>query len=80
MSAQEKVIEGQEIDQEIMASANQQKSIGKGTPNFVKGLLDKIKQSKVSWQDVLRRFIGGDQPDDYSFRKPNKKVYHNYKI
>jgi len=80
MTAQEKVIEGQEIDQEIMASANQQKSIGKGTPNFVKGLLDKIKQSKVSWQDVLRRFIGGDQPDDYSFRKPNKKVYHNYKI
>ena len=80
MTQQEKVMSGQEIDQEIMASANQLKSIGKGTPNFVKSLLDKIQKSKVSWQDVLRRFIGGDQPDDYSFRKPNKKIYHNYKI
>ena len=26
--------------------------------------------------DVMRRFIGGDQPDDYSMRKPQRKMYH----
>ena len=78
MSAEEKIAESKEIDQQIMTSANQLKNIGKDTPNFLKGLLDKIKESKVSWHDILRRFIGGENTEDYSFRKPHKKIYYNY--
>ena len=77
-STEEQAIESQEIDQQIMSNASLLKEIGQDSPSFVKDLLDKIKQSKVEWQDVLRRFIGGDNSEDYSFRRVHRKTYHSY--
>ena len=77
-STEEQAIESQEIDQQIMSNASLLKDIGQDSPSFVKSLLDKIKQSKVEWQDVLRRFIGGDNSEDYSFRRVHRKTYHSY--
>ena len=45
------------IDQQIGVECKSSRDIGQDSPSFVKDLLDKIKQSKVEWQDVLRRFI-----------------------
>jgi len=77
-STEEQAIESQEIDQQIMSNASLLKDIGQDSPSFVKSLLNKIKQSKVEWQDVLRRFIGGDNSEDYSFRRVHRKTYHSY--
>ena len=77
-STEEQAIESQEIDQQIMSNASLLRDIGQDSPSFVKDLLDKIKQSKVEWQDVLRRFIGGDNSEDYSFRRVHRKTYHSY--
>ena len=77
-STEEQAIESQEIDQQIMSNASLLRDIGQDSPSFVKDLLDKIKQSKVEWQDVLRRFIGGDNSEDYSFRRVHSKTYHSY--
>ena len=77
-STEDQAIESQEIDQQIMSNASLLRDIGQDSPSFVKDLLDKIKQSKVEWQDVLRRFIGGDNSEDYSFRRVHRKTYHSY--
>jgi predicted metal-dependent peptidase len=64
-----------DIDSKVMMAAAAAKSVGK-LPAKIKGLIDKMKRSQVDWRDVMRRFIGGDQPDDYSMRKPQRKMYH----
>ena len=64
-----------DIDAKIMMAATGAKTVGK-LPASIKDLIDEMERSQVDWRDVMRRFIGGDQPDDYSFRKPQKKMYH----
>ena len=64
-----------DIDATIMMAATGAKTVGK-LPAFAKDLIKEMQRSQVDWRDVMRRFIGGDQPDDYSFRKPQKKMYH----
>ena len=64
-----------DIDATIMMAATGAKTVGK-LPASIKALIDEMERSQVDWRDVMRRFIGGDQPDDYSFRKPQKKMYH----
>ena len=49
-------------------------------PAGVDGLIEEISKPKVDWRDKLRTFIGGDQPDDYTWRRPNRKFYGTYGI
>ena len=63
------------IDQKVMLAAAGAKSVGK-LPSAIAELVEQMRRSKVDWRDVFCRFIGGDQPDDYTFRKPNKQVWH----
>jgi len=67
------------IDQKVMLAAAGAKSVGK-LPSAIQELVDEMRRSKVDWRDVFNRFIGGDQPDDYTFRKPNKKVWYTQGI
>ena len=39
-------------------------------------MVERLRKPKVNFADVLLRFIGGEQPDDYSYRKPNKHAWH----
>ena len=64
-----------DIDTKVMMAASGAKAIGK-LPSAIKSLIEEMERSQVDWRDVMRRFVGGDQPDDYSFRKPQKKMYH----
>ena len=63
------------IDQKVMLAATGAKSVGK-LPSAIAELVEQMRRSKVDWRDVFCRFIGGDQPDDYTFRKPNKQVWY----
>ena len=49
-------------------------------PAGIDGLIGEISKPKVDWRDKLRTFIGGDQPDDYTWRRPNRKFYGTYGI
>lgn len=63
------------VDQKVMLAATGAKSVGK-LPSAIAELVEQMRRSKVDWRDVFCRFIGGDQPDDYTFRKPNKQVWY----
>jgi predicted metal-dependent peptidase len=65
-----------EIDQRIMVAANAAKNVGK-MPHFIEGIIAQMEQSQVVWQDKVRRFFCGDQPDDYSYRRPERKAFHH---
>ena len=64
-----------DIDAKIMMAATGAKAVGK-MPAFAKDLIEEMERSQVDWRNVMRRFVGGDQPDDYSFRRLHKKMYH----
>ena len=64
-----------EIDGRLMQAASAAKAVGK-LPGAIAQVVEKLRRPKVDYTDVLRRFMGGDQPDDYTFRKPNKHAWH----
>ncbi|MBG38769.1 MAG: hypothetical protein CL857_02500 [Cryomorphaceae bacterium] len=68
-----------ENDQRVMLAASNAKSVGK-LSGKLEELINKMRRSEVDWRDVFNRFIGGDQPDDYTFRRCNKKVYYTQGI
>jgi len=67
------------IDQRVFLAATGAQSAGK-LPSAIAEIVERMRRSKVDWCDVFNRFIGGDQPDDYTFRKPNKKVWYSQGI
>ena len=67
------------IDQRVFLAATGAQSAGK-LPSAIAEIVERMRRSKVDWCDVFNRFIGGDQPDDYTFRKPNKKVWYTQGI
>lgn len=67
------------IDQRVMLAASAGEGAGK-LPAAIKELVEQMRRSKVDWRDVFNRFIGGDQPDDYTFRRCNRKVYYTQGI
>jgi len=79
MSEDEKAEMDNEIDQQVMNAANAAKAIGK-LPAFVEGMLTDMKDAQVDYRDKMRRFFAGDQPDDYTFKKPERKMYHHQRI
>jgi len=61
---------------EMVAQAEQTaKAVGKMSARINK-IVSIMQKSQVSWTDVLRRFVSGDQPDDYTFKRPNRKALH----
>lgn len=68
-----------EVDQQVMNAANAAKSIGK-LPRFVDAILTEMHDAQIDYRDKMRRFFAGDQPDDYTFRKPERKAYHHMGI
>ncbi len=64
-----------DVDSKIMMAATGAKAVG-NLPTAIKEMIERMKRSQVDWRDKMRRFVGGDQPDDYSMRKPQRKMYH----
>jgi predicted metal-dependent peptidase len=79
LTSDEKDMMEVEIDQQVTNAANAAKAIGK-LPAFVDGMLKDMKDAQVDYREKMRRFFSGDQPDDYTFRKPERKVFHHMGI
>ena len=71
----EKEINDQKIKQyqKILKAYDIAKSRGQ-VPSYLEDVVKDIKRSMVDWRDILRRFLGGDALEEYSLRKPNKRV------
>ena len=64
-----------EINGRLLQAASAAKAVGK-LPGDIAEVVERLRKPKVNFADVLLRFIGGEQPDDYSYRKPNKHAWH----
>ena len=50
---------------------------GGDLPDAVSELIEELMTPKVDWCDVLRRFAGGEQPDDITYQRVNRKHFHH---
>ena len=64
-----------DIDGRVMVAAEAAKTVGK-LPHAIEQIIKRMKRAQVDYRDKMRRMIGGDQPDDYSFRRPQRRMYH----
>ena len=62
------------IDQKIAVAAAAARSRGH-LPDEVKSLIDRMQKANVDLYDVLKRSIGGDQPEDLTFARPHRRTY-----
>ena len=63
------------IDAKVMMAASSAKAVGK-MPADIEQIIERMRRAQVDYRDKMRRMIGGDQPDDYSFRRPQRRLYH----
>jgi predicted metal-dependent peptidase len=76
--AEAKQIEA-EMDIKVLMAADAAKAQGK-LPAKIDQLVQVMRRCQIDWRDVLNRFIGGDQPDDYTWRRPQKNAWFNQGI
>ena len=65
------------INGEILKAETIARQAG-SVPSCVEDYCSKLIEPEVSWEEVLRRFVGGENPDEYTWRKPNRKMLSNY--
>lgn len=72
-----------EIDQivesaRIMAKESEKKGRG-NYPGGMDTLIEDSRPPQVDWTERMRRVVGGEQPDDYSYRRINRRMFHMYR-
>lgn len=63
------------VQQRVIMAASVAKSRGK-MPGWADEVVREMQDPEVNFEDALRRFFAGDQPEDFSMRRPNRKMYH----
>lgn len=69
-----------DIDIKSIMAHNLAKSQGKEPGPSISNIIENIRKPKVNWKDALYRFVGGDNPDDYTWKRPNRKVFYTQNI
>jgi hypothetical protein len=64
----------QEINDNLVAAAEAAENKRPGSvPGYIEKEIAKIRDMSVDWEDVIVRFSEGEQPDDYSYRRFNRR-------
>lgn len=63
------------IRAEVTMAVQGAKDVG-NLPSDIKSIIQEIERSQVDWSSVIRRVVGGDQPEDYTYRRPNRRALH----
>jgi len=63
----------EQAKRKILAAAETAKSMGK-MPGEYSSLLDKIRNPRLDWKELFRRAVVGEIPDDFTYRRPNRKL------
>ena len=66
-------------DAKTFQAAQTAKAVGK-LPAGIEQMIDKMRKPVVEWHDLLRRALGGDIPDDYTWVRVNRKWLTGYNI
>lgn len=61
-----------EADEALAAAAAQAELTQGKIPGGLEALIKKMREPKVDWRSVMWRYVQGDRPYDYSYRRPNK--------
>ena len=63
------------LDSKIFEAAQVAKQAGK-LPSSIEAMVDEMRTPQVYWPDYIRRALGGEMPDDYTWQRLNRKVVH----
>lgn len=67
--------EKQDLKQKVIKAAQDAKAAGVGNlPGGVEDLIQDIRTSKVNWVEYLITEMASKYPEDYTFKRPNKKL------
>ncbi len=69
----------EEIKIKVAEAAHQAKSRG-NLPAGLEGLVKAVGKPKVNWRDYIQNWVSGHTPDNYTWSRPNRKMFANYKI
>jgi len=73
-SAAEEEEASNKIDDMIIKAANAQENSGKGNiPGDICKKITEIREPKLDWEEILQQLIKSHYPDDYTFRRPNRR-------
>ena len=75
MTEEEIKAEENKIRAEITMGVQQSRNIGE-LPSDIKQIITEMERSQVDWSSVIRRVVGGDQPEDYTYRRPSRRALH----
>jgi predicted metal-dependent peptidase len=77
MSDAEKRELEEEIKIKVVQAAEAAKSIGK-LPVALEGLVKAVGKPTVDWKAYIQQWVSGKVPDDYTWKRPNKKMLGLY--
>ena len=66
-----------EVQQKVMVAADAAKAIGK-LPASIEDVVKVMRRSQVDLETVVNKFVGGEQPSNYTYRRINKRDYTMY--
>lgn len=67
--------EKNDLKQKVIKAAQDAKNAGIGNlPGDIEDLIDEIRTSKVNWKEYLITEFANRYPEDYTFKRPNKKL------
>lgn len=72
-------IECDKQDAKTFAAADLAKSVGR-LPANIAAMISEMRTATIEWRDLLRRAIGGEIPDDYTWSKLNRKWLSGYGV
>ena len=79
MTEEEIKAEENKIRAEITMGVQQSRNIGE-LPSDIKQIITEMERSQVDWSSVIRRVVGGDQPEDYTYRRPSRRALHCWNV
>ena len=67
------------IKQQVTMAIQNTKEVG-NLPSDIKDIITEMERSQVDWSSVIRRVVGGDQPENYTYKRPNRRALHCFDI
>jgi predicted metal-dependent peptidase len=64
-----------QIDQMIKTAAITARGRG-DLPAFIEKLVNEMEQNQIDWENVVLRFVAGDQPQELSMRRIDRQAYY----
>ena len=79
LTESEKTEFAEDIKITVLQAAEAAKSIGK-LPHALKGLVKAVGKPTVNWQDYIQSWVSGKTPDNYTWKRPNRKMLGLYNL